>query len=312
MQKKNDFIITRGTLLAYAGNGPIVRVPAGVTSIGRLAFADNDGPEEVLLPNGLRRIGEGAFRNCRSLRAVSLPESLRSIGEAAFSGCVSLRDIRLPAELDELGASAFWGCRSLKELSLPGSLREIGTFAFAGCDALKRIRADGGAYRLRSDVFGRGIPASLYKALGALWPRMTDGALKQYVLTERGWASLSEADRVELFLSRHGKALLSHYRAVVSGSETERLGAALLERAPQLGAAGARGVLSAYLELSGERIDAELASRIAGAMGQPKQRRVKKAAPYAAPAGVVLLLKEERSGALCKRIVARDGLISTN
>ena len=322
MQRAPDFIIRRGTLLAYTGSAAVVRVPAGVKGIGSLAFADNDTLEEVLLPKGLRGIEDAAFLNCTALRAVTLPESLWSIGASAFAGCEALRDISLPAGLGNIGEAAFWGCRalerialpdgipfiparlfqfcsSLRELTLPPTLRavddfafgdtalrdvtfpsglvllgegvftsckalrsltlpdtleeigndafslctglkaltipaaveELGTFVFAGCESLRELRLAGDACRLRADVFGYRLPEPLYGVLEALWPRMTDGAVKQYLLNERGWAALSPDARNGVFAAHHGKALLPAYSAV-TGLSVEKLIEIRKEKAP--------------------------------------------------------------------------------
>ncbi|HRT82615.1 MAG TPA: leucine-rich repeat domain-containing protein, partial [Oscillospiraceae bacterium] len=102
-----DFEIDDGVLVKYNGPGGHVVVPAGVTSIGELAFDNCSDLTSVELPNGITSIGDGAFAGCESLESISLPSSLTNIGEGAFAGCVSLQSISLPSGLTSIGEGAF-------------------------------------------------------------------------------------------------------------------------------------------------------------------------------------------------------------
>ncbi len=401
MQKKSDFIIRRGTLLAYTGDAPVVKVPKGVHMIGHAAFADNLTLEEVTLPDGLAFIEEGAFAGCTALRAVALPEGLRIVSDYAFEGCVSLQHIRLPASLGRLGEGVFWHCHSLKELALPRSVRTIparlaqfcscletltlppaldsvgmyafgdtaitsvalpeglrsldpgvfqsceklrkvalpdsirhigdsafgmcqslrelalpagletlGTFVFAGCDKLRRIDFRGSACTLRSDSLGYHVPPALAPQLGELWPRMTDGAIRQYVLDGEGWAALDLASRADLFLERHTKALLPAYRECIGDKAAEKLGAQILARAAAHSPAKARGGVAAYHALFNKAMPPALNARFLAAVGEPK--KPKKTQPSPVPSegeNGERILKEQRAGALTKRFVSRDGFL---
>ena len=401
MQKKADFIIRRGALLAYTGDEPVVKVPKGVHLIGRSAFADNEALEEVQLPDGLEFIDAGAFSDCSSLRSVALPEGIRIISDYAFEGCVSLESIRLPAALGRLGEGVFWHCHSLKELALPRSLRYIpdrlvqfchslekltlppeldfigiyafgftaipsivlpeglhflkegvfsqceklkkitlpdsilqigdaafsgctslkelalpanletlGTFFVAGCDKLKHIDIRGSACTLRSDSLGYHVPDALLPQLRELWPRMTDGAIRQYMLDNRGWGTLDIEDCADLFIERHTQPLLSAYFEIIGGEEIDILGGQILARAPEHSPAKARGGIAAYHALYTNEMSPELNARFVAAMGKPKKPKAKKPAPPPAEGEKgERILKEQRVGALTKRIVSLDGFL---
>ena len=53
------------------------------------------------LPAGLTSLGKHAFAGCSSMASIELPAGLMSIGEGAFNGCSSLTLIALPAGFDE-------------------------------------------------------------------------------------------------------------------------------------------------------------------------------------------------------------------
>lgn len=401
MQKKADFIIRRGALLAYTGDDLVVKIPKGVRMIGRSAFADNTVLEEVQFPDGVAFIDDGAFSGCASLRSVALPEGIRIISDYAFEGCVSLESIRLPAALSRLGEGVFWhchslkelvlprslryiperlaqfcrclekltlppkldyvgafafgdtaitsvalpdglnflkegafceckklktitlpdsilqigdaafsGCSSLKELALPANLESLGTFFVAGCDRLKRIDFRGSECTLRRDFLGYRVPDSLLPQLCELWPRMTDGAIRQYVLDNRGWGALDIEDCADLFIERHTQPLLSAYFEIIGGEELDILGEQILVRAPKHSPAKARGGIAAYHALYINEMNPELNARFTAAMGKPKKPKSKKPAPFPVEGTKgERILKEQCVGALTKRFVSNDGFI---
>ncbi len=102
-----DFLITGGVLVAYAGSDAVVSVPGGVRVIAAEAFAGHEEMESVRLPDSLLVIGEAAFENCTGLRQVHLGEGVQQIKDRAFRGCTRLEVLKLPASVEEAGLLAF-------------------------------------------------------------------------------------------------------------------------------------------------------------------------------------------------------------
>ncbi len=146
----NDFKTENGILLKYEGAAEEVRVPDGVTAIGKEAFAET-AVRSVTLPEGVLRIDEQAFAVCEKLERVELPESLASIGKYAFYYCKSLASIRVPpgcriasrafaeccALADDNGFvivnGILYGCCGIvREMIVPGGVKRIDDRAFAG------------------------------------------------------------------------------------------------------------------------------------------------------------------------------------
>lgn len=118
MSDLRNFLIENGTLVACRWAGGAVEVPAGVTAIGKGAFADIVGLTAVRLPDGLRRVGDYAFSGCTGLTEVNLPEGLEEIGNGAFSGCGALTGVTLPKSLKKIGREAFRDCARLTEITV--------------------------------------------------------------------------------------------------------------------------------------------------------------------------------------------------
>jgi hypothetical protein len=77
----DGFIIIRGTLNSYCGEGGTVLIPNIVTSIGCMAFYSCKSLlTSVTIPNSVTNIEEWAFYGCTSLTSVTIPDSVTSIG----------------------------------------------------------------------------------------------------------------------------------------------------------------------------------------------------------------------------------------
>lgn len=82
-----DFEIEDGVLKEYLGNAETVVIPAGVTSIGKGAFARCKSLKSIHIPNGVTSIEAFAFYHCSALTSVHIPDGVTSIGYEAFSDC---------------------------------------------------------------------------------------------------------------------------------------------------------------------------------------------------------------------------------
>lgn len=68
------------------------------------------------IPTGITSIGREAFDECKNLISVEIPNSVTSIGYHAFGDCYSLPSITIPASVTDIGDLAFWGCKKLSKV----------------------------------------------------------------------------------------------------------------------------------------------------------------------------------------------------
>ena len=101
-----DFDIYKGVLEHYRGGTEEVRIPEGITEIGRSAFLNNAVVRRVIIPDGVTKIGYNAFGGCSHLREVVIPDSVEEIGARAFLSCKELQRLRIPASVKRIGEHA--------------------------------------------------------------------------------------------------------------------------------------------------------------------------------------------------------------
>ncbi len=102
-----DFLISGGVLVAYAGDDAFVAVPGGVRVIGAEAFAGHTEMESVRLPDSVLVVGEAAFEGCTGLKRVNLGDGVEQIKDRAFDGCGELEVLKLPKSVKSVGLQAF-------------------------------------------------------------------------------------------------------------------------------------------------------------------------------------------------------------
>ena len=136
-----------------------IELPAGVTSIGKEAFAECDALESVTFADGaaLESIGEKAFYQCKSLQEFewSALEELTVIEPYAFAGCASLEHVEIPKSLTKIDGWAFDECSSLKTVSFApdGVLEYIGGWVFNKCVSLEGFEIPSTVTYLDGDAF---------------------------------------------------------------------------------------------------------------------------------------------------------------
>lgn len=109
-------------ILLYRGNDTSVCVPdtiegAKVYSIGANAFKQKN-VASIKIPEGVSSIGRSAFEGCRQLKEVELPNTLEKIDRWTFWDCKSLQVIQLPPNIKDPKIDAFKGCDSLREVHI--------------------------------------------------------------------------------------------------------------------------------------------------------------------------------------------------
>lgn len=117
-----------------------LELPAGLTSIGDLAFYGCDRLTAAVIPDSVTRIGDYAFARCSEISLLNLGTGLTEIGESAFAECYAVEALRLPESLVSLGKNAFLRCESITSVVIPGGVTRIGYAAFAYC--LDLVTAD--------------------------------------------------------------------------------------------------------------------------------------------------------------------------
>ena len=108
---------------------------------------------EVKLPDGLTCIGKRAFCNSPELTEVKIPSTVTKIEQSAFSGCTGLKKIELPPQLEEVGYSSFYGCSGLTEITIPSSVKIIRSGAFERCTSLESVTLSEGLREIGNEAF---------------------------------------------------------------------------------------------------------------------------------------------------------------
>ena len=140
-------------------------VEGGVTTLGDnilyYSYSDSDSKfhsfhsnlHEVKLPDGLTCIGKSAFYNSPELTEVKIPSTVTKIEQSAFSGCTGLKEIELPPQLEEVGYSSFYGCSGLTEITIPSSVKTIRSGAFEYCTSLESVTLSEGIGEIGTEAF---------------------------------------------------------------------------------------------------------------------------------------------------------------
>lgn len=106
------------------------KAPEGAV-IGWEAFW-NTGIEELKLPDGITYIGRGAFKDNPNLRKVVLPDSVRDMEYEVFENCGNLQEVTWSASLTYMPYQTFLGCENLSVLNNTGVLKSINYDALIG------------------------------------------------------------------------------------------------------------------------------------------------------------------------------------
>ena len=114
---------------AFRGQIENVTIGAGVTAIGKNAFASCEKLTAVTLPSSVTTIGVYAFSNCKALTGITIPSGVKTIKKSAFYGCTALTSVTLPEGLTTIEEGVFTDCDALASIELPASLQTIGASA---------------------------------------------------------------------------------------------------------------------------------------------------------------------------------------
>ena len=121
-----------------------VKLPEGLTYLGKYAFCGAKQLKSVELPSTLTTIGNVAFYEC-GLTDIKILSNVKTIGSSAFFGCTGLTSITIPDKVETLGESAFCRCTQLTSIHIPKSVKSMGERMFGYCTALTCITFEPGS-----------------------------------------------------------------------------------------------------------------------------------------------------------------------
>ena len=149
-----------GKKLVEGVNGD-VKIPPGVTSIERDAFAGREGLIRVFIPASMANI-EDAFRYCDKLMALEVAGDNPYYTSA--SGLLLTKDrkvllqgvngdVMIPDCVTSIGERAFYHYWGLTSVTIPDSVMSIGDYAFLGCGGLMSVVFKGNAPSVGKNAF---------------------------------------------------------------------------------------------------------------------------------------------------------------
>ena len=109
-----------------------VKLPQGLTAIGRRAFSGSDVENDMVFPASLQTIGEYAFYNSK-LKGAQMQDGVTSIGNDAFENSIYLENVTFPATAATIPSYCFQYCRNLRTFTIPEGVKKIGQSAFEQC-----------------------------------------------------------------------------------------------------------------------------------------------------------------------------------
>lgn len=113
-----------------------VKLPQGLTAIGRNAFYDSDVENEMTFPESLQEIGDGAFSHSK-IKAAYMPNGVKLVNTgytgSHFAGCDYLKNVTFPSSTTVIPEYCFYSCKNLRTFTIPEGVTEIGEFAFQYC-----------------------------------------------------------------------------------------------------------------------------------------------------------------------------------
>lgn len=136
----------------YSGDIITITFPAGLTAIGRYAFASCTQLQEAIFESGITAFPDGLFYKCHSLKTLNIPQTVTSIGGYAFSGCKNMYTLNLPAGLNYIGEDAFAGA-GLDSIIIPSGVTIIPKSLFEDCYGLTSVTMGDAVTSIREDAF---------------------------------------------------------------------------------------------------------------------------------------------------------------
>ena len=99
-------------------------IPAGVETVERQAFYQNEFLETIVFCDSLKRIERQAFSEMVNLKEVRLPSGLQYIDEYAFESSRALESVTIPNSVTFIGQKVFSYCENLSSINFNGTKAE--------------------------------------------------------------------------------------------------------------------------------------------------------------------------------------------
>lgn len=104
-------------------------IPESVTEIGKYAFKDCAGIENIVFGKNISKVGDSAFYKCTGLKDIVFQENEENpvvIDQWAFARCSSLESVTLSTNIIKIEGEVFYGCTSLESLNIPEGVQYLG------------------------------------------------------------------------------------------------------------------------------------------------------------------------------------------
>ena len=154
--------IKDGVLVEVVGDDRykrVIKVPEGVTEIGKSAFYLVQKTKKVILPKGVETIHANAFSDTdishvhipegvkeihshafysSDLRSITIPDSVTYIGDGCFDYCKNLKKVKLPKNLETMGDTVFTES-AVEKVTIPEGVKELKYRTFYHCKELRKV-----------------------------------------------------------------------------------------------------------------------------------------------------------------------------
>lgn len=129
---KYDEELEENILCRYVGKDKTVKIPEGVTTIRKYAFAsdfeNNETIEKIILSSTVLKVEEEAFAYCKNLREIVFNDQVEDVDFNCIKGCDLIEEITIPPRVE-----CVIGCerpKNLKTIHVNNNLKQIGESAF--------------------------------------------------------------------------------------------------------------------------------------------------------------------------------------
>jgi len=140
-------------VLTVSGTGKMLNKTAGS---GQPWYKYNDQITKVVVEAGVTFIGKYAFAGLTNVVTATLPETVTDIQANAFDGCTSLVSVDIPKSVENIYGSVFNGCENFTTVNYAGSTADFWSKTFASTTKTflqsKTIVADDNVYVANGNV----------------------------------------------------------------------------------------------------------------------------------------------------------------
>lgn len=228
-----DSVLSIGlNAFSWCQNLVSITLSKNITYIGDGAFCGCVNLLSVEIPNGIATICPNSFLYCHKLNNITIPQGVSYIGDKAFSKCLSLTTIEIPNGTEFIGDRVFEENINLSSITFPNSVKHMGNNVLYGCIKLESVSLPEGV-TLSYKLFGNSsFPQGLIEMVTSSPSLITDGALKNYILTESLWECLTPETKAEIIMNRQSDSLRSAYSACVKKEEKGIIAELILKNLP--------------------------------------------------------------------------------